>query len=765
MAQISPTLQDWYNQSQSFNQAKAINRVPATGYTPENPYAKQLPANTGFVPISQQHVPATGYTPENPNGSHKYGIGMLASMGMGHDTQIAHVTPGEVVIPQAVATANPQLVNQVANATQAQGGNPNNLTVGRGLLNPNTGIQQFANTAISPLTNTTNLNTDPPAPTTVNPNIAIVNSAYNDVLGRTADAQGAAYWQYQLNTGKLTPSTLNAAIANTAAAMKTDPNAKTDGVSSDVFNSSVANAGAYLKNNPATSSLTNTNNLYPGPPAPTGSSLTNPVSTNWWNIPNLQGTTGEQAGPPAPTTVNPNIAIVNSAYNDVLGRTADAQGAAYWQYQLNTGKLTPSTLNAAIANTAAAMKTDPNAKTDGVSSDVFNSSVANAKDYLAKNTTGTGTTGTGTTDTGTTGTGTTGTGTTGTGTTGLLDTHISASGVSPESPYVYKATRVADPAKYNMTNDSSVSGQLNTLLSSGSPLMQQAATQGLEYANSRGLLNSSMASGAAQGEMIKAATPIATSDAQANLAINKYNTDIINQNNIADANSANAANQYSAGNLNAAATAHTLAETNKETNAATAGYNAITAKNLAETNSVAADAAAGYNAITAKNLAETNSVAADAAAGYNAITAKNLADTNATSDAVKIKAAEDAAKKLADTNNDTLQATAVINANTASKLDDRHVADFNLNNNALIKAVASAADLALKHDALVMYSTEVSSLDKDIQAISMDSGNLTNDMKNVKIATRLSLYNTAVDNIRIYLTTGSLPNITTLVTA
>lgn len=61
-----------------------------------------------------------------------------------------------------------------------------------------------------------------------------------------------------------------------------------------------------------------------------------------------------------------------------------------------------------------------------------------------------------------------------------------------------------------------VSGQLNKILNSSSPLMQQAATFGDQQANSRGLLNSSIGIGAAQNEMIRAGLPIASADAQSN---------------------------------------------------------------------------------------------------------------------------------------------------------------------------------------------------------------------------------------------------------
>lgn len=66
-----------------------------------------------------------------------------------------------------------------------------------------------------------------------------------------------------------------------------------------------------------------------------------------------------------------------------------------------------------------------------------------------------------------------------------------------------------------------VQGQLDSALKSNSPLMKRAATQGKQYANSRGLLNSSTGAGAAQGAMIDAAMPMAQQDAGAQQDLNK----------------------------------------------------------------------------------------------------------------------------------------------------------------------------------------------------------------------------------------------------
>jgi len=58
-----------------------------------------------------------------------------------------------------------------------------------------------------------------------------------------------------------------------------------------------------------------------------------------------------------------------------------------------------------------------------------------------------------------------------------------------------------------------VQGQLPKILDKGGPLMERAAAQGRSYANSRGLLNSSMAAEASQNAILDRALPIASQDA------------------------------------------------------------------------------------------------------------------------------------------------------------------------------------------------------------------------------------------------------------
>lgn len=73
-----------------------------------------------------------------------------------------------------------------------------------------------------------------------------------------------------------------------------------------------------------------------------------------------------------------------------------------------------------------------------------------------------------------------------------------------------------DASKFSVTPQSTVAGQLNDLVRQDSPLLQQARTRADQASNQRGLLNSSVAEGAAQNAVISQALPIAQADAQTN---------------------------------------------------------------------------------------------------------------------------------------------------------------------------------------------------------------------------------------------------------
>lgn len=76
-----------------------------------------------------------------------------------------------------------------------------------------------------------------------------------------------------------------------------------------------------------------------------------------------------------------------------------------------------------------------------------------------------------------------------------------------------------------------VSAQLDSLLNQNNSHMRQAETYGFQHANSRGLLNSSLAGQAAQNAMIERALQIATPDAAASNQFSMFNADNANTTN------------------------------------------------------------------------------------------------------------------------------------------------------------------------------------------------------------------------------------------
>jgi hypothetical protein len=69
----------------------------------------------------------------------------MASYGRNGDTKMAHLTPGETVVPQAVLQQNPQVARGLGRAFQDVGADPSRYVVGSGQnsMNPMTGQPEF----------------------------------------------------------------------------------------------------------------------------------------------------------------------------------------------------------------------------------------------------------------------------------------------------------------------------------------------------------------------------------------------------------------------------------------------------------------------------------------------------------------------------------------------------------------------------------------------------------------------------------------------
>lgn len=69
----------------------------------------------------------------------------MAAMGRNGDTQLAHVSPGEMMVPRQVLDNNPRLNSGINSAIMDMGGDPNRYRVGNqdNSINPMTGQPEF----------------------------------------------------------------------------------------------------------------------------------------------------------------------------------------------------------------------------------------------------------------------------------------------------------------------------------------------------------------------------------------------------------------------------------------------------------------------------------------------------------------------------------------------------------------------------------------------------------------------------------------------
>jgi len=122
--------------------------------------------------------------------------------------------------------------------------------------------------------------------------------------------------------------------------------------------------------------------------------------------------------------------------------------------------------------------------------------------------------------------------------------------VAQGTAQTYDATK-AEGTNWNVDQSKqTVAGQLGSVLKEDSPVLQQARTQGAQQAAARGLVNSSMGVGAAEGAVLDRALQIATPDAAVNANAGKYNADVANNMSLANAGAANQASQFNVGAKN-----------------------------------------------------------------------------------------------------------------------------------------------------------------------------------------------------------------------
>lgn len=130
-----------------------------------------------------------------------------------------------------------------------------------------------------------------------------------------------------------------------------------------------------------------------------------------------------------------------------------------------------------------------------------------------------------------------------------------------------------DASKQDVPTENLTSSRLNTITSQDSPLMQRARQEGMLLAARRGLQNSSIAAGTAQGAVVDRATPIATQEA-----------DILQGQRLANQSAENTARQFNAGSQT------DVSKLNAQLGTETSRFNAETAAQKAQQDAQAENA-------------------------------------------------------------------------------------------------------------------------------------------------------------------------------
>ena len=375
------------------------------------------------------------------------GIISMARAGRNGDTTMAHMTPGEMVIPREVAALRPDLVAHVEEGIRSMGGDPLKYVVGRGRKNPKTGAEEFASQEE-------------------------IIAAYQSALNRTPGQSEIDYWAKPENNFG---ASFNTGVQAELASRTPAPN---NGIISSAASPAVDWGNVY-RNNAGRDATT--------------------AETDFWN--QRAGAIGAdnaykefQSGLTANKEVNRgmDLASASKAYNgptsansgsvlddwtrNVLGRAATADD--YTKYaDLGTPEAAQNTYSRFLADARAA----------GVN--VNDMSLAQASQL-----------------------------------TGQQNRPNSAGGGG-----IINAAQLGSPTPWNVTDEQTVEGRINRLTDPNSPIIQQARTRALQFANQRGLLNSSIASTAADSAAYEAAIPIAQADAATYAKAAGYNADQSNQ--------------------------------------------------------------------------------------------------------------------------------------------------------------------------------------------------------------------------------------------
>lgn len=260
---------------------------------------------------------------------------------------------------------------------------------------------------------------------------------------------------------------------------------------------------------------------------------------------------------------------------------------------------------------------------------------------------------------------------------------------------------------FTVSDNAKVASQLNDIIKSGSPLMQEAEANARNLTNSRGLLNSGLAVQAGQKAVLDAATPIATADAAtydraatntttaantaAQFGAGAKNTALL-QNAAADTSTS----QFNAGQtdtaLNSAATASNALEV--------ANQQIVGTKDVAELQATTQKVLAGIQQDTTLSATEKQNASAQAIASQQAATTASVAALQAQTTLTAQDKAAAATAALAATNNTAAFAIANLQADASLSIADKQaatariVASINSDTSKAVQQLQNAGSLA-----------------------------------------------------------------------
>jgi hypothetical protein len=204
-------------------------------------------------------------------------------------------------------------------------------------------------------------------------------------------------------------------------------------------------------------------------------------------------------------------------------------------------------------------------------------------------------------------------------------TNATATGYDPAKANAasYNATtgNAANAALATNTVDGkqTVAGQLKDIMSDNSPLLQQARANSLQQANSRGLVNSSMAQSGADAAVLSTALPIAQQDATTYFQNGTNTAAATNQNSQYNATNQQDMTKTNLGFTNSASAANAANE--QQTNLA----------NQNATNTASQFGAAAQNAASSQNAQQATAVSQSNAQNQTAVSQGNAQAANSTS--------------------------------------------------------------------------------------------------------------------------------------